>query len=130
MHLHLITRGIKPDVDRFITQLQGKYLPFKWRGQDKMIEVAVRPIQIWEIIFPEEHLDMMMNTIFSGADGTTQQKKHRKWITAIRKILGVEPLPKEYKKDKIMPIYKENIEMIGVGIKKDKPLDDPPTEGL
>jgi hypothetical protein len=34
MHLYVATKGIKHDVDQFITELQGKYLPFKWREKD------------------------------------------------------------------------------------------------
>jgi len=124
MHLYLISRGIKHDVDRFITELQGKYLPFKYPDKDGnmkdvMVQVGVRPIQLWEVVFPEEHKDMMLNTLFqSNPQGATQHKKHNKFIFAIRKILGVDPIP-EYKKDQVMPIYLRNTELSAIGIKKD-----------
>ncbi len=130
MHLYLMTRGIKHDVDRFITELQGKYLTFKGafdeKGQvnptgelkDIMLQLAVRPIQFWEICFPELHKDTILNSIFEGKDGATQQSKHQKYLWALRKILGCEKIP-EYKRDFLFPVYKNNIEMIGIGLKKD-----------
>ena len=134
MHLYMMTRGVKHGVDQFITQLQGKYLPFKWRmnketgkldHKGEMIEnghtqLQVRPIQLWEIVFPEEHKDIVLNTILAEKQGTdqTQHKKHNKFLWAIRKALGCEPIG-EYKTDVKMPIAGDFIERIGIGIKKD-----------
>ena len=87
----MMTRGVKHGVDQFITQLQGKYLPFKWRmnkegkldHKGEMIEnghtqLQVRPIQLWEIVFPEEHKDIVLNTILAGKKKQqTQHKKHK-----------------------------------------------------
>ena len=72
MHTYLLTRGIKHEVDQFITELQGKYLPFKWRDlnnkdnqlQDTMVQLGVRPIQLWELVYPEESRDVIMTTLF------------------------------------------------------------------
>jgi len=122
MHIYLITRGIKSDVDRFINDLRGKYLPFKDAlNRNLMVQTAVRPIQFWEIVFPKEHRDIMLTTIFDKNLGKTQHSKHQKWLWALRKVLGADPIP-EYKTDQFLPIYKQNIEMVGVGIKEDGDL--------
>ena len=42
MHLLIATRGYKPDVDRFITELQGKYFP-------KMINKVMNRINLSQI---------------------------------------------------------------------------------
>lgn len=120
MHAYIITRGHKPYTEMFINELQGKYLPFKFKGKDCLVQTGVRPIQLWEVIFPEEHKDIMLNTLFDAtAKGKTQHKKHNKYLYALRKMLGIEPIP-EYKTDQFMPISKANVEVVGVGIKKDR----------
>ena len=125
MHLYMMTRGIKHSVDQFITELQGKYLPFKWRKdgdtklEDYHVQLAVRPIQLWELVFPEECKDIILSTCLGGADRAgLQHPKHAKYIWALRKALGVDPIP-EYDKTKMMPITRPQAEVIGIGIKKD-----------
>jgi len=124
MHLYAITRGIKNDVDRFITLLQGAFLPY---DKAKVVQVAVRPVQLWEIVFPEEHKDIMLTTVLGGdasMKGITNQPKHRKWVAMIRKVLGVQKIPK-YKTDRQLPCAgaKLNMEVVGVGIKEDYKKD-------
>ncbi len=82
------------------------------------VQVAVRPIQLYEVVFPEEHKDVMLSTILGDSKGKTQHKKHNKFIYALRKILGVEEIP-NFKTDLKMPISNMNTEIIGIGIKKD-----------
>lgn len=126
MHIYLMTRGIWHDVERFVRELSAKYLPYKglrkgsMKVEDFALQVAVRPIQLWEIVFPEEHKEVMLNSLFGEGKGVTLQKKHRKFVSIIRKILGVDKIP-DYKYDntKLLPFYRDNIEMIGIGIKKD-----------
>ena len=134
-----MTRGIKTDVDRFINDLQGKYLPFTINSEADakalnikggkgtyQVQVAVRPIQLWEIVYPEEHNDLMLTTIFGnkqGAKGVTHQKKHRPFVAMIRKWLGVKKLP-DYDDKAALPIYKANTEFVGIGVKEDYKLED------
>lgn len=124
----MLTRGIKKEIDDFITRLQGLYLPFdimkdgtfglkKGRGQ---VQVQVRPIQLWEVVFPEEHLDIMLNTCLGGRE-ETQHPQHKKWVWALRKALGVKPIPK-FKKDKKFPHTADHAEIVGIGIKEDGKL--------
>ena len=129
MHLYIMTRGIKKDSDQFITELQGKYLPFKFpdpkNPKELMpcnLQLGVRPIRLYEVVFPEDSKDIVLSTILGTEgvwkDGKSQHKKHQKWIWSIRKILGCEPIPK-YKTDLVLPISKQNVEVVGIGIKKD-----------
>ena len=125
MHLYFITRGIKHDSDRFIQELSAKYVPFKYDGKDCMVQVAVRPIQLYECVFPKEHLNTIMNTLTNGNPENThlgtQHKQHKKWVYAIRKILGIKPIPK-IEPAGVLPLYNQNIEIIGIGIKEDRDL--------
>ena len=124
MHVYILTRGIKNLQDQFITELQGKYLPYRFPNPKTKeletfhVQVGVRPIQLFEIVFPEEHKDIMLRTILSG-DGKPLIKSHKKWIWALRKALGVEPIPEFQTKGEELPLQKANVDKIGIGIKKD-----------
>lgn len=123
MHLYIATRGIKNFSDQFITELQGKYLPFKSFDENRnlinsQVQVAVRPIQLYEIVFPEEHKDIMLTTILGENGGKTQHKKHFKWVALIRKVLGIKDIG-SYNTDRAMPISKFHTEIVGIGIKED-----------
>ena len=131
-----MTRGIKKEVDDFIRQLQGKWyehkwLPTGWKGSEeeraieekRHVQVQVRPIQLWEIVYPESSRDLMLTTILGRKQqNVTQHKKHNKWIWALRKMLGIKPVG-EYNGDFQSPIVKEHIEVIGVGEKEDYYVD-------
>ena len=129
MHAYAITRGVKMWVDNYITQLQGKYFPFEVKkgaaGLPKgkaMLQMQVRPVQLWEFVFPKEQKDIALATIF-GKDGITQHKKHRKYIKWLAKILGIKPFPK-YDNTKAHMVDRSNVEVIGVGIKEDYNFED------
>ncbi len=126
MHIYMMTRGIKHAVDRFINELSAKYLPYKYKTkkmkkfEEGLLQVAVRPIQLWEICFPEEHQEIMMNTLFESQEGKTQHKKHNKFVYALRKILGIEKPPKYKYQKKSLPVYREGVEKVCIGVKKDR----------
>jgi len=130
MHLYFISRGMKFWVDKFITSLQGQFLNWKREdGTDAMVEIQIRPIQLWEVVFPKEHKDVVLTTIL-GPDGKPYHKRHKKWVAAIRKVLGVAPIP-EYDSTKAHPaaMHRQNMDCTGIGIKEDEP-DNNGNEGL
>ena len=117
-----MSRGIKHEVDRFIRELSSQYVPFMYPDKNgdlkpEVLQVGVRPIQLWECVFPETHRDLMLRTIL-GESAETQHPRHQKFIWALRKILGIKPVG-EYKKDKFLPIQRKHIETIGIGEKAD-----------
>lgn len=123
MHLYVLTRGIKNNVDQFITELQGKYFPFKYRNEkgevkDMLWQFAVRPVQLWEFAFPEEHKDLILNSLFDGTKGEGQHPWYKKWIWPIRKALHCEPVS-DYDKSKKIYIRKDDVEIVSIGIKGD-----------
>lgn len=130
MHIYFITRGIKQDVDRFIRELSSKYLPFMYKGKKAVVQNALRPIQLWEMVFPEGCKNEMLSTVFGDSKTfkVTQHKKHKKWLSVIRKVLGVKPIPNEWE-FKPLPVYRQNMETAGIGIKEDYKFEDG-TEGL
>lgn len=124
MHLYAITRGVKWNVDLFINELSGKYLPFKWRFpntkeiKDCAFKLGVRPIQLWEFAFPESSKDQVLATILGDNKGKCQHSKHQKLAWALQKALRVDGVP-DYKIDQKFPCFKEAIEVVGIGIKDD-----------
>ena len=139
MHIYLMTRGIKHDVDRFINELSAKYLPFKVNSASKQhnmdpktnrVQVGVRPIQLWEVVIPRESRELVCRTLFYGKHmENTQHSKHQKYIWALRKMLGVQAIPRWDTTGDKMPLYDNNVEKIGIGIKEDYNFTDG-TEGL
>lgn len=125
MQTYCITRGVIHDVNLLITQLQGKYFPFKGRlnGEkelkDYALAVGVRPIQLWEIAYPAAFHDHMCSTLF----GETRPDSITNWralgIKALQKGLNVKSIKYNYDKEKVMPLYKNNVEIAAVGQKED-----------
>lgn len=142
MHLYVVTRGIKPEVDDFINQLQGQYLDFdikkkgtfgaKKAGIVKQ-QLSVRPIQLWEFGFPKEQLDLMCTTMFGRkAEGSKlgmpQHKWMNKFVNMIRRMLKLLPIPK-YDDKFSLACKPRHMELVGLGIKEDRTLECG-TEGL
>ena len=111
-------RGVKHDQDRFINELSAQYLPFNFKGQRSFLQVGVRPIQLFELTFPEEHLQLITGTL--GGNAVCQHKRHNKYIAVLRRMLGkdVKKSPVWDKKLK-MPVYCQNLEIIDIGTKED-----------
>jgi hypothetical protein len=133
MHLYIMTKGIKNHVDQFITELQGKYLPFKYRKTlsepllDCSLQLAVRPIQLWEIGFPKEHKDLVCTSILGneggklrGNDGTkpVEHTWIQKFIWGFKKLMGLKDI-EPYKTDVAFPINRGDVAVVGIGIKED-----------
>lgn len=123
MHLYLITRGIKHDVDRFINDLQAQYYPFKSKSKENLhVQLAVRPMQLWELVMPEDQLPSVQKMIFDK--NTSIRKLHEVKLAVFRKMLGAKKIPKFDEKLPTRIIYKENIGLYPIGIKKDHYNED------
>ena len=111
-----MTRGIKHDVDRFVNDMQAQYFPYGKTGI--WAQLSMRPIQLWEIVFPEEQLPVLVKTIGCDAEVTPGMSKY---LALLRKPLKAKKLPKMDLKDTPWrPLYKENVAMYPIGIKEDK----------
>jgi len=122
MHFFCITRGIKHEVDRFITELQGKYLPFEYEpGKKGLVQLSIRPVQLWEFVFPEPELQTVLKT-FEPLKYARKIDDKSLWI--LRKALQADKIPDLDPNHKMnMPTYipfPDGIEMIGIGVRKDK----------
>ena len=128
MHLYAMTRGIKKDVDDYITQLQGKYFPYKLKGiqgeQTTALQLSVRPIQLWEFVFPKESLKMAVGTICNGSLKTEDWRQ--KFLNGLRIMLKAKKLPDwEFKDLPQLPINKTNVAVYPIGTRADKNWEGP-----
>ena len=122
-----MTRGIKKEVDDFITQLQGQFNRAKWIDQEgkvmeqAVIQTRVNPIQLWEIVYPKGMHDTFCSTFYGQQKSLNMHKKHKLPVAMIRKGLGVKKL--DWKNvQKILPIAHNHMEIVGIGQKADDPL--------
>lgn len=149
MHAYFLIRGIKQRVDELITQLQGVYLPFKFRqkGEKELkqysTQLQVRPIQLFEVVFPEECRDVVLNSLVKGKVGEQcNHKKHEKFLWGLRKMLGINKL-KPYNTDNVLPqtAVVKDMDIMCIGekpdywvdmndVKHDKKVNDDCFEGL
>ena len=127
MHLFAIFRGRKDNVNRAINDLNGKWLPFTHKTAGTgVLNVMANPVQLVEIIFPREHLDCIVNTLggekaLGGQESVGYIKKYIRWF---RKFAKLKPIENIDAKILQLPINKEHIEIIGLGIKDDKDFED------
>lgn len=122
MHLFILTRGIKHEVDRLINDLQAQYFPFKYNGQEINLQLSVRPIQLWELIMPEDQLPIVQNTLWQNepVDFVKNIEFSRKLLLAgIRTSLGANIMPDLKKELGRRMIYNQNVAIYPIGIKQD-----------
>lgn len=141
MHDYIMTRGNKFWVDKLIKRLEGVTLPLEFTfdkskpKQKIWFEMGVRPIQFWEIVYPEPCKELVRNTLLDLKMGETQHSKHKKVLGAMRYLMGLKKIEYNWDVDKIksqfgnvipldlngkIPIINENVEVIGVGTKADR----------
>jgi len=132
MHFIFGTRGIKHDVDFLINELSTRYLPIQIPNKDtnqmesKLIQMRVCPVNLWDISYPREHRDAVLNTLLMGGKGIPirdtrgwRLKLLDKTIRMVQKILGLKPLA-EYKSESWLPMRPpQNVEVIAIGEKED-----------
>lgn len=128
MHLYFISRGIKKQEDDFKLFMQTQLFPWKRKnlqtGQEEVMRVqgALRPIQLYEYVFPEESLNevLTMLNIPSGENGHWGMSKSSQFM--LRKALGsdVEPVPEYTKVPTNHYVPLDGIAIYPLGIKKDK----------
>ena len=123
MHLVIATRGIKNDVDRWISDLQAIYMKKKMPKSEPekqgWVQFAVRPIQLWDFVFPREAMQEILATVRPNPLWENQ-KNMKKYVNAMRKIMHLKKIPK-IKPGTLKKIMFEptNIQRLGIGIKED-----------
>ena len=133
MQSYFITRGKYEEVETFIDWLRHTFMPLKMTKADgtftyPMMECMVRPVQLWEFVYPREHHDMVVNSLGLYPTGNMfyQDTKHPYNINpklfVLRKLLGAKPFTEPVNKnEKMMLPYErfKNINILGIGYVED-----------
>jgi len=141
MHLVIMTRGILRQVEELKSLLQAQRFPWKRTnlktGKEELMTVqgALRPIQLWEYVFPEECLDEVLGAMQIKGPIQRPEIKSMSWV--LRKMLKLDQIPENesitvtgYKprgtlNDKEMPsipvhnLTADGVAVYPIGIKKD-----------
>ena len=102
MHAGFILRGHKKHQDEVIKWLETRTmsLPYEDKDGNKGIfdlDAQLRPITLWEYIFPEAQKDIFLTTLkFDELNPPTIKMKAK--VLALRKALGYDKIPKFDKK--------------------------------
>ena len=99
MHLYVMAKGIKPHLEKWQNDLLAQYVKVYQKGipiKGAVVQLAVRPVQLFEIGFPKEELDNVMNMIGTGDYITKRYPRLHKMAKYFRKFFGLKqvPLPK------------------------------------
>jgi len=111
-------RGIKYEVDQFVDVLSGAMLPYPTKAGNKFVQLAMRPIQLYEAVFPKQSLP----NVLKAMNYTNNRKDIRLQLAALRKILGAKKLPKLDLKD-VVPVQHNASPLCAcypIGIREDK----------
>ena len=122
MHLYVLTRGVLAATKAWENDLNAQYLPFEVleKGKKKptkcLTQLAVRPVNLYEIVFPEESLQDVLGMVRPQSHKTVSGK----WawlVNMLTKKLGLKKIP-DYK-PKQLPLG-DGVTVIGLGLKNDK----------
>ena len=129
MHLFFLTRGMKNYRDLFVESLANMWLPMKLKDKHgkettKVVQGLLQPIEMWSFVFPEENLDKVLRTIKPAQKiGTSSfscpSPRRELSLLALRKFLGLKKIPDWDENGPRFPIRHENMQVAGIGIKKD-----------
>lgn len=109
MHAYFLTRGINtPSRNHWVEFMSTRMFPWKRKNIDtgkwdvKMVKGALRPIELWEYVFPEECLTEVF-AMQHKADGTgslidvkteTLRPEIKNYALLLQKLMKLDPIPK------------------------------------
>ena len=122
MHLYVLTRGVLNATKQWENDLNACYLPFEVleKGKDKptkyLSQLAVRPVNLYEIVFPEESLQDVLGMV--KPVNHKQISGNWSWlINFLVKKLGLKKIP-DYK-PKQLPLG-DGVSVFGLGLRNDR----------
>lgn len=126
MHLYALLRGELWEQERYMKELSAKYMPYKIGKEQRMVQLAVKPIQLVEFTFPEDQLEIVQRTLWD-VNVPVESKKKKLMMAPIRKALSlmgadgnpVIPMPTYKPKGMKFPIGENCVAPTPIGIKKD-----------
>lgn len=122
MHKYIITRGKSRYVNNFKEAMEEVYLlsEIKDSNGNKIpmnVQLVMRPVQLWEVVYPEEHDARITNLI--GNECFSHKGFMMKVKAFFVKLLGLE-ITKVKTTLTERPIPREHMSIIILGNKKDR----------
>lgn len=116
-----MTRGIKQNTDQFIRDLQAQYYTYGDKGRERWVQLAVRPIELWELAFPKEHLNEIVATTCSQTSIPWSQDKGKGFLVeTMRLLLGAKKIPDfDITKQPRRIVMRDCVGTYPIGIKED-----------
>lgn len=121
MHLYVLTRGILNATKEWENDLNAQYLPFEVleKGKKKpskyLSQLSVRPVNLYEIVFPNESLQTVLGMVKPQTNKGVAGK-FAPFIKMFSKMLGLKKIP-DYKLRDIP--RGDGVSVIGLGLKDD-----------
>ena len=118
MHLYLLARANYPRLERWINDLLARYYPYEYdKGKMGSLQLSVRPIQMFEIVFPEPQYKEILETINPYGSRMAEIFKGR--LNLLRRALKLEPVLKEEEINANDKMVRHSVDVAAIGIKKD-----------
>ena len=118
VHALISARGMPDWLNRWEGDCRARYIPVKLpKGMGKkqgLLEVSLRPVRIYDLVFPEEQYDNVMSMLYPN-----EPKGLGTIMTMVRKALGFSK-PKKWITKKGIKIPRWNVTVTLLGVKKDK----------
>ena len=130
MHLTFAASGIKHEMEFMEKFLETRsfVLPYKDNeGNDKFVAMQsqLRPIQLYDFIFPRDSLDIVLNTLKpeTGKIQGFNVSGFSTILTGLRKAMKLKKIPKPDEKKGVFAYPSEklkDIRFVGIGIREDR----------
>jgi len=118
MHLYVLARGIDTAMKQWVNDVSAIFLPIEYApGKKGKVRVAVRPIQLYEIVFPEEQKDFILGAIPDNGHDRVKNKWMIGIVKVLRSFLRVKATPSVPNNG---TIYNPHVMLTHIGIKKDQ----------
>lgn len=110
MHYIFATRGVQHARDMLVTQLQGLKFPRTverkqkdgtWKEEKQIVWGQLRPIELWEFIFPEEYKDQVLTALGAAENINPWPLKIPQKV--LQKAFGAKPV--KYNKVEALPVH-------------------------
>ncbi len=129
-----LMRGWKKNFDDMVKWLETRHFQIPvWKNEKDykagkkpfkvgLLPGSLRPIQMFEFVFPENDKDQVLTSLGFDKEKGYLSKKQNLIIGRIRKMMGLKKAPK-FKTNLIMPLPSEDmkdVSIIPIGIKEDE----------
>ena len=127
MHMYMILRGMEDRVNRFKNDALAQYYPYEYKkGEMRRIQLSMRPIQLYEVVFPAPAVKDVIANLQPYSDLDAGMG------FMMRKMLKLSPMKEEWKGLKITdedvktkyPMYHDFVDKVCIGFKEDKYDED------